>query len=285
MTNKVELNELTQVVHKENAFLVALNENFRRLQQAINDTLSRTGVVPNQMEEVLDMNGKRIINVGDAIEETDALTRRFINGLIDQVEDAIARLTDLTNQAIAAVQLYYTENIYPDMVAARDDAQAAARDAKGYYDDTKALYDELSGLATHLSELLAISSDLTNIDAVAADLTNINILAGLSPAITAIYENLTEILAASTYASNAHTWAEGSDVDVEALGGTHSSKKWAEIAEQAAQGVPDFTGATASTAGAHGLVPAPAAGDQEKVLTGDGSWTALGTTQVIIRRL
>lgn len=34
----------------------------------------------------------------------------------------------------------------------------------------------------------------------------------------------------------------------------------------------DFTGATSSSAGTHGLVPAPAAGDQEKVLTGDGTW-------------
>lgn len=34
----------------------------------------------------------------------------------------------------------------------------------------------------------------------------------------------------------------------------------------------DFTGATSSTAGAHGLVPAPAAGDQNKFLQGDGTW-------------
>ena len=34
----------------------------------------------------------------------------------------------------------------------------------------------------------------------------------------------------------------------------------------------DMTGATASTAGAHGYVPAPAAGDQDKVLKGDGTW-------------
>lgn len=34
----------------------------------------------------------------------------------------------------------------------------------------------------------------------------------------------------------------------------------------------DFTGATSSSAGAHGLVPAPAAGDEGKVLTGDGTW-------------
>lgn len=34
----------------------------------------------------------------------------------------------------------------------------------------------------------------------------------------------------------------------------------------------DFTGATASMAGAHGLVPAPSAGDESKVLFGNGTW-------------
>lgn len=36
----------------------------------------------------------------------------------------------------------------------------------------------------------------------------------------------------------------------------------------------EMTGATASTDGESGLVPAPAAGDEEKLLTGDGNWTA-----------
>ena len=268
MTNKVELNELTQVVHKEQAFLTALNENFARLQQAINDTLSRSGVVPNQMQEVLDMNGKRIVNVGDATEDTDALTKRFIDGLISQVEDAIARLSELTNQAIQAVQLFYTENIYPDMVAAVDDAREAARDAKGYYDDTKALYDALSGLADNLATLLAIGADLSNIDAVAADLTNIDALASLTTELTAIYNNLTQILAAPTYADHAQKWAEGSDADVSPLGGTHSAKGWAQVAQQAASQV----------------LP-PQAGNSGKFLTTDGidpSWAdALVPTDIV----
>lgn len=36
----------------------------------------------------------------------------------------------------------------------------------------------------------------------------------------------------------------------------------------------DFTGSTASAPGTHGLVPAPAAGDQVKLLAGNGSWTS-----------
>ena len=43
----------------------------------------------------------------------------------------------------------------------------------------------------------------------------------------------------------------------------------------------DFTGATSSTAGVHGLVPAPAAGDEVKFLKGDGTWGVGGTTNNI----
>ena len=36
-----------------------------------------------------------------------------------------------------------------------------------------------------------------------------------------------------------------------------------------------FLGASSNTAGSKGLVPAPAAGDQNKILAGDGTWKAL----------
>ena len=35
----------------------------------------------------------------------------------------------------------------------------------------------------------------------------------------------------------------------------------------------DFTGATSGAAGSAGLVPAPAVGDEDKYLKGDGTWT------------
>lgn len=191
MTNKVELNKLTQVVHKEQAFLTALNENFLRLQQAINDTLSRSGVVPNQMEEVLDMNGKRIINVGAAVEDTDALTRGFIQGLIADVEAAVARLNSLVEEAKQALEIYAAEYILPPAIAARDAAIAAKDAAKGYYDNTKDLYDALKVLV----------------------------------------DNIDVLLAAPEYAEKAEIWAEGSDANVQILGGTHSAKRWAELSQ------------------------------------------------------
>lgn len=47
--------------------------------------------------------------------------------------------------------------------------------------------------------------------------------------------------------------------------------------------VEGMTGATASTAGTAGLVPAPAAGDQNKFLKGDGTWTEVpGATDISV---
>ena len=40
-------------------------------------------------------------------------------------------------------------------------------------------------------------------------------------------------------------------------------------------GISDMTGATATQNGTHGFVPAPQAGDEEKVLLGDGTWGAI----------
>lgn len=43
-----------------------------------------------------------------------------------------------------------------------------------------------------------------------------------------------------------------------------------------------FTGATSSAAGAEGLVPAPAAGDNMKYLSGDGTWKTINASSVTV---
>lgn len=48
-------------------------------------------------------------------------------------------------------------------------------------------------------------------------------------------------------------------------------------------GATDMIGATASTAGTHGLAPAPAAGDQDKYLKGDGTWSTVSGGGAIIQ--
>lgn len=54
-------------------------------------------------------------------------------------------------------------------------------------------------------------------------------------------------------------------------GGTNATVANVSIA------VSDMVGATGAVNGVHGLAPAPAAGDQDKVLTGDGTWRTVAS--------
>lgn len=204
--NKIELNRLSQVNNNEQNFLTALNDNLSRIQKAINDTLSRTGVAPNQMEQVLDMNGERIVNVGPAVEMTDVVTKQDIQNIIDAAEAAIARLDGLVEAAKIAVQTYANENIYPVLTAAVTAAENAkvaaeeARDAILNNPDIQELLENLDKIMELVHAMDGLQRIIDNMDellAVAADLTNLDSIA----------DNLGEILNASTYASQAATSA------------------------------------------------------------------------------
>lgn len=365
MTNKVELNRLSQVNNNEQNFLTALNENLKRLQEAINDTLSRSGVTPNQMEEVLDMNGNRICNVGPAVEPTDVVTKQDIQNIIDAANEAIAQLEGLVEAGKTALMNYAQEYIYPTVTAALDGAQAAqraaeeARDAlilnpgyqavvaninkltqlandlsnidtlvadlanvdtvagnisdistvagissavstlagiaseitavqaklteiEGVYNNlvdiatvagvtsditavagalsdiqaVEAALTDIGTVATNISDVLAVAADMTTLLAVGADLTNLDALAADLTNLDSIAANLTEILNASTYASqaassasNASIWAEGTDAQVSALGGTHSAKVWTEIVQQIVANTRIFGGTVDASTG------------------------------------
>lgn len=77
--------------------------------------------------------------------------------------------------------------------------------------------------------------------------------------------------AAATSASNAATSETNAAASATAAASSASNAAASAAAAQAAIAT-DMTGATASTAGTHGLVPAPAAGDDTKFLGGDGTW-------------
>ena len=60
----------------------ALNANFDAIETALENTLSRDGAAPNSMDTNLDMDSNRIINLTDALNNSDAVTLRQVNGLI-----------------------------------------------------------------------------------------------------------------------------------------------------------------------------------------------------------
>lgn len=84
--------------------------------------------------------------------------------------------------------------------------------------------------------------------------------------------------AAVTSASNAATSETNAAASASAAASSatnaaqEATNAAASAAEAARLAATDMTGATASTAGTHGLVPAPSAGDNDKFLGGDGTW-------------
>lgn len=67
----------------------ALNANFDAIETALENTLSRDGTLPNNMDANLDMDSNRIINMADAINNADAVTLRQVNGIVQGASSGI----------------------------------------------------------------------------------------------------------------------------------------------------------------------------------------------------
>lgn len=68
---KLTLNDIASLANTLSA-RQALNENFARIEAALEDTLSRSGATPNQMEADIDLNGNDLLNV-DSIDASEYL--------------------------------------------------------------------------------------------------------------------------------------------------------------------------------------------------------------------
>ena len=84
----------------------ALNNEFQKIEDAIDRLLSRKGDSPNQLDVPIDMNSFRIINLGAPVNNTDAV--RFIDHIQFQAEienlrdEAASSANDASSSASAA---------------------------------------------------------------------------------------------------------------------------------------------------------------------------------------
>lgn len=73
----------------------ALNANFDAIEAAFENTLSRDGTGPNNLEANLDANSQRIINLANGINNQDAVTVAQVNGIVAAASsDIIASLKE-----------------------------------------------------------------------------------------------------------------------------------------------------------------------------------------------
>lgn len=76
-------------LQNENTAIAALNSNNAKLTASIDDTLSRTGLTPNQMEVELDMNSNRIINLPEGISPTEPVRVGDFENVLGELQEAL----------------------------------------------------------------------------------------------------------------------------------------------------------------------------------------------------
>lgn len=93
---KVTLNNLTNL-ENEVSVVGAINANNDNLETALENTLSRDGTAPNEMNAILDMNNFRIINVHDPVGDHDVVTKATLASLASFGVTNHSLLTGLSN--------------------------------------------------------------------------------------------------------------------------------------------------------------------------------------------
>lgn len=82
---KLTLNDLTNLQNEATA-VGTINNNSASTETALENTLSRDGTTPNQMEAVLDMNSNRIINLPEASSDTEPVRKSEFEETISNIQ-------------------------------------------------------------------------------------------------------------------------------------------------------------------------------------------------------
>lgn len=83
--SKVTLNDLGTLSNQPTAIGV-INDNNNTIEQAFDNTLSRDGTSPNQMNAELDMNSHRVVNLAAPVNPNDAVRKTDVDYLLGLVE-------------------------------------------------------------------------------------------------------------------------------------------------------------------------------------------------------
>lgn len=164
---------------------------------------------------------------------------------ISDVNTVATNISDISNVNDNLTIIQDVSENMDDVIAAAD----AVEEVLPHITEINNVSDNISDVVTVAginADVSAVASNSSNINTVSGNNTNITTVATNISNINAVASDLTNIDNASTYATNAansatnaatsatnaQKWAEGTDADVQPLGGTKSSKGWAARAEE-----------------------------------------------------
>ena len=120
-----------------------INENFEKLEALLENMVSRDGMSPNTMNDLLDMNQNRLVNLPLPLSPQEPVR-------LGDVTEVTTDLEELMNEAAAtlAEAVSTSASIIPQTEAARDAALGYRDQASGYATAASASSTSASGFAT-----------------------------------------------------------------------------------------------------------------------------------------
>lgn len=199
-------------------------------------------------------------NIEDVNTVSDNISQvKTVSGSISNVNTVAGKIADVIN---VSANISYVATVSSNISSVKTVAEdiIAVKNTSDNITEIKTVNENITTiqlLADNIDELSKIATN-DNINTVAANIDSINIL-GTTTNISAVKDvaddidsvvlvsqKLDDLVDVASKASqiltsvdNAQTWAEGTDEEVQLLGGVHSSKRWAEVSKT---GLPDQTG-------------------------------------------
>lgn len=137
---KVDIKRLDSVTANDTTATTLINENFKAIQDAIENTLSRDGSTPNFMDADLDLNSYKIINSGEAVDDNDVVTVKYIKEIVgDAAEDAANAAASAAQAASSAQSALVSSS---NAIAAVRNAETTITQANELLSDTQDYVDE-----------------------------------------------------------------------------------------------------------------------------------------------
>lgn len=102
---KLTLNDVSNITGAESAAISTLNNNSSLVEAALENTLSRDGTTPNQMNADFDMNSNDILNVGSIAAKDFTIAGSSVTGAVQTAVDAANSAKQFAEQASIAETL------------------------------------------------------------------------------------------------------------------------------------------------------------------------------------
>lgn len=231
--SKVDILRLDSVTTNDTKATTTINTNFQNIQSVIETLLSRTGVTPNYMDAVLDMNSYRIINTAAPTEDFDVVNLKYLRDYVGNLETLVSQATEAAQVATAQAQNAASSS---NIAASAVQTALEARDGTiNTYLQVQEIKTDIEGIAEDIEDI----AEDPNIVAVGEDLrsptsniknvnNNMNSITTAVNNIEAIIEAPTAAIQAQNYSDLSQDWAIKTDGPVSE--GEYSAKYWAQQA-------------------------------------------------------